>query len=59
MWTTTNNVEGQLYMGELYRETVNNRFGGTSDSAIANNTWLPAGPEVALQSGSITIVNYD
>ena len=46
-------------MGELYRETVNNRFGGTSPSAIANNTWLPAGPEVALQSGSDTPVNYD
>ena len=46
-------------MGELYRETVSNRFGGTSDSAIANNTWLPAGPEVALQNGSNTIVNYD
>ena len=58
-WTTTNNVEGQLYMGELYRETVSNRFGGTSPSAIANNTWLPAGPEVTLQNGSTTIVNYD
>ena len=46
-------------MGELYRETVNNRFGGTSASAIANNTWLPAGPEVTLQSGSDTPVNYD
>ena len=46
-------------MGELYRESVSNRFGGTSPSAIANNTWLPAGPEVTLQSGSDTIVNYD
>ena len=46
-------------MGELYRETVSNRFGGTSPSAIANNTWLPAGPEVALENENTTIVNYD
>lgn len=45
--------EGLYYyflVGELYRDNVSNRFGGTNSAAILNNTWLPCGDLVELNS---------
>ena len=45
--------EGLYYyflVGELYRDNVSNRFGGTNSAAILNNTWLPCGDLVELDS---------
>lgn len=45
-----------LYLAELYRDGkyVNSAFGGNTEEAIKNNLWLPAGPSVSINSGSIT-----
>lgn len=45
---------GFLYLGELYHEPVN-RFGGTSDSAIQNNSWVVGGNEVTLNESDTKI----
>lgn len=43
------NIEyGYLWMGELYRDNVVNKFGGTTQEAIENNNWIPSGPKVSL-----------
>lgn len=36
---------GYLFLGELYREdsSIQNRFGGTTEEALEQNTWIPAG----------------
>lgn len=39
---------GYLWLGELYRDDVENRFGGDTAEAIENNQWLPAGEPVSL-----------
>lgn len=46
---------GFLWLGELYRDFVPNRFGGTSDSALQSNQWLPCGEPVNIltENGSI------
>lgn len=47
-----------LWLGELYRETVDNRFGGDTPEAILNNIWYPAGIPVIINpesSGNTTI----
>lgn len=41
---------GWLWLGELYRDKVENRFGGTSDWAISQNKWIPCGESVVLDS---------
>lgn len=46
-----------LWIGELYRPTVTNRFGGTTDQALLANQWLVAGPAVNLSNSSV-IINY-
>ena len=46
---------GALYIGELYRPTVTNRFGGTSESALNNNIWVPAGPTVKIVETGVNI----
>ena len=46
---------GALYIGELYRPTVTNRFGGTSESALNNNIWVPAGPSVKIVETGVNI----
>lgn len=43
---------GWLWLGELYRENVEKRFGGTSPDALANNNWQVAGETVSLQNAS-------
>ena len=41
-----------LFLAELYRPDIDldNLFGGTSDSALQNNLWIPAGEAVPLNS---------
>lgn len=39
---------GWLWLGELYNDSVQNRFGGTTDEAFENNVWLPCGDPVSL-----------
>lgn len=40
-----------LLLGELYRDNVENRFGGTSEEELGYNTWLPAGAAVEIPWG--------
>lgn len=53
-----NEYAGYLYMGQLFRDDadVQNRFGGTSDEALEQNIWLPAGPAQYLSDGSVTLI---
>lgn len=48
---------GILWLAELYRDGILNKFGGTTDSAYSNNIWLPAGKTVSLegQQADITL----
>lgn len=39
---------GWLWLGELYNDNVQNRFGGQTEEAFENNTWLPCGDPVSL-----------
>ncbi len=48
------NAQAFLWLGELYRTNINNRFGGNTDEAILNNTW-----EIASQTMSLEIENSD
>lgn len=51
-----NKNKSNLWIGELYREDeIENRFGGTSNEALQNNQWLPAGPTVSIPSSSGTV----
>lgn len=52
------NSGGFLWLGELYNDTVVNRFGGISDEAIANNKWEPCGPKVKLRRGVNVTVRW-
>lgn len=39
---------GYLFLGQFFRDEAPNRFGGNSDEALEQNTWLPAGDAVYL-----------
>lgn len=39
---------GWLWLGELYNDNVQNRFGGDTDEALENNQWLPCGEPVDI-----------
>lgn len=39
---------GWLWLGELYNDSVENRFGGKTEEAFENNIWLPCGEPVSL-----------
>ena len=39
---------GWLWLGELYNDNVQNRFGGQTEEAFENNTWLPCGDPISL-----------
>lgn len=41
---------GFLYLAELYRDNVENRFGGKTEEAFENNIWLPGGEPVKLDT---------
>lgn len=41
-----------LFLAELYRDSVDNRFGGSSDEALQSNMWIPASvAEVLVEEG--------
>lgn len=56
---------GILWLGELYRESVPNRFGGDDDNALNNNKWIVAGEATPLNmainylQGDTYIQRYD
>lgn len=39
---------GWLWLGELYNDNVQNRFGGQTEEAFENNVWLPCGNPISL-----------
>lgn len=39
---------GWLWLGELYNDNIQNRFGGQTDEAFENNIWLPCGDPISL-----------
>ncbi len=55
-------LEDGLFVAELYRdfsaERISSRFGGTTQDAIINNTWVRCGYSVQLQSGSPATLYY-
>ena len=46
---------GWLWLGELYNDSIKNRFGGDSAEAIENNQWLPCGDAVSINSISVDL----
>lgn len=46
--------DAYLWLCEIYRDSVDNKFGGTSKEALLNNLWLPAGPAVSLTNDGET-----
>ena len=46
---------GWLWLGEIYNDNVQNRFGGQTEEAFENNLWLPAGEPVSLDSPSVVL----
>lgn len=47
--SSVNDIMPCLYLAELRRkETPENMYGGTGDSAIKSNMWIPAGPPVEI-----------
>lgn len=51
-------VDGFLWLGELYRENVVNRFGGTTREALENNSWLPCGESVLLEEDKSVVLKW-
>ena len=49
---------GWLWLGELYNDNVQNRFGGQSEEAFENNQWIPCGPSVSLFNYKGAAVNW-
>lgn len=49
---------GWLWLGEIYNDNVQNRFGGQTEEAFENNQWVPCGEPVSLigDSGANTSV---
>lgn len=49
--------DSYLWLAEIHKKSVSNRFGGTSRDALQNNLWFPAGQPVRLDStGGATLV---
>lgn len=50
-WWLKDSSDAFLYMAELYQEVPDTvRYGGTTDEALRNNLWIPAGHPVRLDS---------
>lgn len=47
-----------LWLGELVKEDVVNRFGGSSMEAIRSNTWYVAGESTPIKEGSLSPVSW-
>lgn len=46
--TVSSIQHGWLWLGELYNDSVQNRFGGQTEEAFENNVWLPCGDPISL-----------
>lgn len=46
---------GYLWLGELYRDNIVERFGGNTKLALKNNSWIPCGDAVSLLDSDVTI----
>lgn len=45
-----------MLIGELYRDKEDSKFGGTSEEAISQNLWIPAGDPIEIPtSGSLQV----
>lgn len=53
----SNLQHGWLWLGELYNDNVQNRFGGQTEEAFENNQWLPCGDPISLVDGNNNIKN--
>ena len=49
---------GFLYLAELYDDSIVNRFGGTSESALSMNQWIPAGDAVHIEDDKDITLYY-
>lgn len=47
------NCKAFLFLGEIRRKSVENRFGGFSETARQNNLWIPAGKATKLESDEV------
>ena len=61
--TITSLTNGGFWIGELYRDNINNRFGGQYQGAYENNTWLPCGEPVSIVDANddvltSVVINY-
>lgn len=56
--TISNKYNDLFYfvVGEFYRDSIVNRFGGTSDSAILSNIWNPCGKTVYFTDNSTALI---
>lgn len=39
---------GWLWIGEIYNDSVQNKFGGQTEEAFENNQWIPCGEPISL-----------
>ena len=53
----SNLQHGWLWLGELYNDNVQDRFGGQTEEAFENNQWLPCGDPISLVDGNNNIKN--
>lgn len=51
--------EAYLWLCEIYQKDVENRFGGDSEYALQQNTWLPAGDSVYFDGTEDIDVTWD
>ncbi len=58
--STDSSFTPYLLLGEIVRDYVTNRFGGTSDEALRSNLWLPSSEPISLDDtgdeGGVTAV---
>lgn len=50
-------IYGFLYLAELYRENITNKFGGIDEGALENNVWVPCGEAVDLDIKNTLVWN--
>lgn len=51
--TLCNKIYGFLWLGEIYNDEVENRFGGTSSNALENNKWVICGEAVDIKEDTV------
>lgn len=48
---------GYYVIGEIYRDTPNNIFGGTSEAALTNNIWTPCSDVIYFNPNNVDTIN--